>query len=488
MKLNQLNFDHQFAALGEQYFSFVSPSQCEQPHIVSVNPSACNLIGLDISELDHPEFAHYFSGNSPLPGAKPLAMLYCGHQFGHLVSQLGDGRAMMLGQVRNQNEELFDIQLKGAGPTPYSRNADGRAVLRSSIREYLCSEAMHHLGIPTTRALCLIGCSDEIYREQIETGAIVTRLAQSHIRFGSFEVFFYREQFDLLPALADQVIAHSFPTLINEPNKYELWLQHIIQLTAKLIAKWQAVGFCHGVMNTDNMSAIGLTMDYGPFGFLDAFDPKHICNHSDHQGRYAYNQQPEIGSWNLTCLAQAILPLLHEEAEQAVDIAQNALKDYWPAFNTEYQRLFRAKLGLITKQETDGKLVQDFLSFLHSGQLDYTYSFRQLGNYQTNGQQKPNYLNTPSLNKWFERYQQRLVSENSQDDQRKIRMDKANPKYILRNHLCESAIKKAQQNDFTEVNTLLKLLTNPYDEQPEFDDYGQLPPEWARDISVSCSS
>ena len=297
------------------------------------------------------------AGNRPLPGGMAISTLYSGHQFGVYVPQLGDGRAILIGQVRNANGELWELQLKGAGKTPYSRFADGRAVLRSTLREYLCSEAMHGLGIPTTRALCIVGSPDLVQRETVETAAVLCRMARSHLRFGNFEVFYYRNQHDRLAPLADHVIANYFPDLsrawpapTNTGNPvgaahgrdvvgaahgrdvYRAWLTEIVERTARLVAQWQAVGFCHGVMNTDNMSILGLTLDYGPYGFMEAFDSRYICNHSDDHGRYAYDQQPGIAHWNCSRLLQATLPLLADEPEKAVEIAYSILERYTPAF------------------------------------------------------------------------------------------------------------------------------------------------------------
>lgn len=309
-KLEQLSFNNTFARLSADYYSLTSPTPLASPYMVSFNPDVAQLIDLSVAESQSEEFAQCFSGNRILPGCEPLAMLYAGHQFGHLVHQLGDGRAILLGEIKNRHEEVWGVQLKGAGPTPYSRNGDGRAVLRSSIREYLCSEAMHGLGVPTTRALCVVGSDDEIYRETVEKAAVVTRVAESFVRFGSFEVFYYRKQYEQIAQLADYVIARHFPHLLEVENKYSDFLHEVMVRTAHLMAQWQAVGFSHGVMNTDNMSILGLTFDYGPFGFMEAYDPGYICNHSDHGGRYAFDQQPQIGLWNLAALAQALTPLV----------------------------------------------------------------------------------------------------------------------------------------------------------------------------------
>ena len=316
--LDELVFDNSYARLPDAFYAKLNPTPFNSPpYLVHANPAAAALIDLDSEEVKRPEFAGLFGGSMLAPGMDPLAMLYSGHQFGVYVPKLGDGRAILLGEVKNDRGERWDLHLKGAGMTPFSRDGDGRAVLRSTIREYLCCEAMHGLGIPTTRALCIVGSEEKVYREQIETGAMLVRMARSHVRFGTFEIFYYRKQHELLRVLADYVIEQHFPHLREATDTYARLFAEVVEQTAKLIARWQAVGWSHGVMNTDNMSILGLTLDYGPFGFMDDYDAGFICNHSDHNGRYAFNQQPYIGLWNLSCLAQALLPLAEKEALKA---------------------------------------------------------------------------------------------------------------------------------------------------------------------------
>jgi len=490
-KLDNLPFDHCYAALGSAYFSPSRPTACADPYVVSINESALALIGLTQTETTHPDFAAYFSGNQALPGANPLAMLYAGHQFGHYVPQLGDGRAILLGQVRNADKTLWDIQLKGAGQTAYSRSADGRAVLRSTIREYLCSEAMQALGIPTTRALCIIGSDDEIYRETIETGAILTRLAPSHVRFGSFEVFYHRQDYARIKPLADYVITQFYPDLWDHTERYLTWFNQVIQRTAELMAQWQVVGFSHGVMNTDNMSILGLTLDYGPFGFLDRYNPGFVCNHSDHSGRYAFDQQPSIGLWNLSCLAQAILPLFDPEPELAVEQAKACLETYWPHYAKKYQQLMRSKLGLQSAQTNDGELVKTLLAMMAKAHADYTITFRQLANMLTGEPVHPSLTmlyHSDAFKHWLGDYQARLQQEPLTPRLRAQQMRQVNPVYILRNYMAETAIKQAENKDYTEVDRLLSLLQHPFEEQPEMSHYAEPPPSWAEKIQVSCSS
>jgi len=487
----QLRFNNTFSSLGDRFFSRVQPTPLADPYLISVNSDALALIGLDEHAIGQPGFTTTFVGNRVPAGARPLSMLYAGHQFGHLVPQLGDGRAILLGDVRNQQDERWEIQLKGAGLTPYSRSGDGRAVLRSTIREYLCSEAMHGLGIPTTRALCITGSDDEVYREQVETAAVLVRMAPSHIRFGSFEVFYYRDQHDQLRQLADHLIEHHFPHLQESGEPYLQLYREVVQSTARLIAQWQLVGFAHGVMNTDNMSMLGLTMDYGPFGFLDTYKPGFICNHSDHQGRYAFDQQPNMGQWNLTCLAQALLPLFDEHnSERAVELAKDALRQYQPELVQSYARGMRKKIGLSEVQGEDHALVTDLLQRMEEHQVDYTRLFRALTEFgKDHGVSAADeFVDRQAFQQWAGIYQQRLNSEQTDPVERAVQMKQVNPKYILRNYLVQRAIEKAEQKDFSEIDHLLELLRRPFDEQHSNESYAALPPDWAQHISVSCSS
>lgn len=489
--LETLHLDDRFATLGERYYSRVQPAPLPSPRLVHFDEDAAALIDLDPREAQRPDFVEVFAGNRPLPGAAaPLAMLYAGHQFGVYVPQLGDGRAMLLAQVRNASGQTWDLQLKGAGPTPYSRHADGRAVLRSSIREYLCSSAMHHLGIPTTRALCLVASPEPVRRETIETAAVVCRMAPSHVRFGSFEVFFYREQFERLQPLADHVIAEHFP---QHAGRYADWLGEIVERTARLMAMWQTVGFCHGVMNTDNFSILGITLDYGPYGFLDGFDAHHICNHSDEGGRYAYDRQPVIGHWNCSRLLQACLPLIDADPDRAIEIGTALLDRFGPAYSQEVTRRWSAKLGLREAREGDAELINRFLTLLHRGKSDFTRSFRGLSQVSTaEGAPAPamrdEIVAVEAFDAWLADYRARLRAEPSDDAERRARMNAVNPKYVLRNHLAQHAIERGQAGDDSEVDRLMRLLRRPFDEQPEFEPYAAEPPPSAAHIEVSCSS
>ncbi len=485
--LNELVFDNRYATLPETFHTRLSPTPVPEPYLVAWNPDALELLGLRPEAVHTREFVEIFAGNAPLPGSEPLAAIYAGHQFGHYVPQLGDGRAILLGELAHPSGSRWEVQLKGAGRTPYSRGGDGRAVLRSSIREYLCSEAMHGLGIPTTRALCITGSDMPVMRESAETGALVTRLAESFIRFGSFELFYYRSQHDEIKTLADFTLRHYFPAQLDEARPYPALLAEVTRRTAKLMAQWQAVGFCHGVMNTDNMSILGLTLDYGPYGFMEAYDPAYICNHSDHDGRYAYDQQPQIGAWNCTCLAQALLPLME------VDDAKEALSGYGETFATEYMRLMCAKLGL-PFEEASVPLVTGLLDLMARNRVDYTILFRSLARFDSsavasNATLRDQFIAREDFDAWAKSYAERLRTIGSDDKTRAARMNRVNPKYVLRNHLAETAIRKARdERDFSEIERLRSLLARPFDEQPEFDDYAKEPPDWAREIAVSCSS
>ncbi|HEY9098003.1 MAG TPA: YdiU family protein [Thiobacillus sp.] len=486
-KLESLTFDNGFARLSESYYSRVCPTPVPNPYLVCHSPEVLKLLDLDESEITRPEMIATLAGNQLLPGMDALAALYAGHQFGHFVPQLGDGRAILLGEVKNAAGEGWEIQLKGAGRTPYSRGGDGRAVLRSSIREYLCSEAMHALGIPTTRALAIIGSDQPVYREDEETAALVTRLAPSFVRFGSFEVFYYRDQIEPIRELADYVIARYYPELATRDEPYAELLREVARRTAELMAQWQAVGFSHGVMNTDNMSILGLTLDYGPFGFLDAFDPGYICNHSDTGGRYAFDQQPDVAAWNLTKLAQTFVPLL------SVETASAAIGDYPQQFGQAYIKRMAAKFGLAPGSETV-PLLMDALQLLAQNHIDYTNFMRRLCDFDStegalNAPLRDLFLDRAAFDAWAVRYAGTLRAMDSGNATRAVAMRAVNPKYILRNHLAEVAIRRAADHrDYSEIQRLYTVLLHPFDEQPEFEAYAAEPPDWAKQIEVSCSS
>ncbi|MCE3044153.1 YdiU family protein [Legionella sp. 16cNR16C] len=473
-----IRFDNSFTRLAPLFYSRLQPTPVARPELVHFNNSLANQLGLGTIAVE--ELPLYFSGNKMLPGSESIASVYSGHQFGYYVSQLGDGRAHLLGEILDRQHRRWDLQLKGSGKTPYSRMGDGRAVLQSTIREYLCSEAMHALGIPTSRALCITATNEPVYRYTEEPGAILTRVSESLIRFGHFEYFYYTNQLDALKQLADYVLARHYPECPYDQSGYEELFRQAVLKTAELMALWQAVGFCHGVMNTDNMSIIGLTIDYGPFGFLDSFDFNHICNSSDESGRYAYNKQPAIAYWNLQALAQALTPL----------IPVHLLQDYLSLFETHFQRNYlaqmRAKLGLFREDENDRLLVNQLLSILHEQSIDYTIFFRWLADRSGS---KPLFSFITKVNEWLEQYEQRLSRETASENERKEKMMLKNPKYILRNYLAQQAIDEAYtHHNFSEIDRLFKLLKLPYEEQPDNTRYADFPPGWSKKICVSCSS
>ena len=475
---------HRFAALGPAFHTPLPPTPLPQPHWVGRNESLAESLGLDLKWFHSEDALHALTGNQVLPGTQPLASVYSGHQFGHWAGQLGDGRAILLGELDGGHE----IQLKGAGRTPYSRGGDGRAVLRSSIREFLCSEAMHGLGIPTTRALSVTGSPAPVRRETVETAAVVSRVAPSFVRFGHFEHFAARDMAHELRTLADYVIDRYYPACRSAPqpggNAYAALLQAVSERTAALMAHWQAVGFCHGVMNTDNMSILGLTIDYGPFQFLDAFVPGHICNHSDTQGRYAYNRQPNVAYWNLFCLAQALLPLMGDE-----EVAQAALASYKTVFSTDFMARMRAKLGLTRERAGDAELIDALLLLLAQNGVDYTIFWRRLSHAVAQDHFEPVsdlFADRAGWDQWLLSYSELIAKDNK--GLVADLMLKSNPKFVLRNHLGEQAIRAAQLGDFSELQTLQRLLERPYDEHPGHDAWADFPPDWASSIAISCSS
>ena len=489
--LPQLRTQTRIGQLPDAFYKRVSPQALNNPYLVAFSPAMAELLGIDPAQFEDQPLVDLLSGSSVMPGDDPIAMLYAGHQFGQFVSQLGDGRALMIGEITGSDEQTWEVQLKGAGLTPFSRMGDGRAVLRSTIREYLCSEAMAALGIPTTRALCITASKDPVYREKPESAAVLTRVAPSHLRFGNFEVFFYRQQYAELKILADFIIEHFYAECSAAENPYLELLKQVIDRTAKLVAQWQLVGFTHGVLNSDNMSILGLTIDYGPFGFLDSYQSNFVCNHSDELGRYAYDQQPRVGLFNLSCLAQAMLPLIDADSgEAAAEQAKQLLGDYQPAYLEHYYRGMASKLGLQDFQEGD----QDLFSMLFAtmeGQIDFTHFFRALCDFEETGnndQIRDLFLRREQFDDWSQNYLDRLSNQGADADARRQSMLATNPKYILRNYLAQQAITRAEGGDFSDVDELRSVLQNPFDEQPGAERYAEEPPDWARHLDLSCSS
>ncbi|WP_105901547.1 protein adenylyltransferase SelO [Vibrio gangliei] len=475
-------FSYHFHGLSAGFYQAVSPTSLDQPHWVHWNSELAQALSLPSDP--ETDLLTAFSGQSQPDVFRPIAMKYAGHQFGYYNPDLGDGRGLLLAEIHSKQGLRYDIHIKGAGLTPFSRQGDGRAVLRSSIREYLCSEALFHLGIPTTRALGLINSTTPVYREKTETGAICIRLAESHIRFGHFEHCFYTGQHEQLQELLDYTLLNHYPDCQNQEKPYVAMLEQVVIRTAQLFAKWNAFGFAHGVLNTDNMSILGQTFDFGPFGFLDNYNPSFICNHSDYQGRYSFANQPNIGLWNLTALAHALSPYIERADLDA------ALSLYEPELNQEFSRLMRQKTGLISHHENDSVLFGEMFSLLAKNKVDYTRFFRQLSMLDKQGIQPviDLILDREAAQEWLDKYLQRLTLETESDEQRCQAMRRCNPKYILRNHLAQIAIDKAENGDYTEVERLFSLLQTPYDEQPELDHYANLPPSWAHELEISCSS
>jgi uncharacterized protein YdiU (UPF0061 family) len=504
-------------------FSRVAPTPVRAPKTLAVATEVAELLELPKQFVESEEFAQVFAGNRVLPGMEPTAACYGGHQFGNWAGQLGDGRAISLGELVNGRGEHWELQLKGAGPTPYSRRADGRAVMRSSVREFLCSEAMHHLGVPTTRALSLVGTGENVLRDILydghpreEPGAIVCRVAPSFLRFGNFEIFSSRGDVELLRKLADFTIQSYFPEL-GTPSRevYVSWLQEVARRTAELVSKWMAVGFVHGVMNTDNMSILGLTIDYGPYGFLDDFAPDWTPNITDAQGRrYRYASQSRVALWNLVCLANAIYPLVEDVAA-----LETIIPTYSQALDAARARSMAQKLGLerLNDEEVgvdgraripDAGLVDDLIELLAAVETDMTSFYRHLADVTT--------ADVPALQRlepleiafydaasvgqehrvrlatWLERYVERVREDRTPDVERRTRMNAVNPKYVLRNYVAQLAIDRAEQGDGSIVLDLLDVLRRPFDEQPDKAAYAEKRPDWARDrpgcSMLSCSS
>jgi len=490
--LSDLTLDNSYARLPPRFYTRVAPQPLTAPRLLHANADVAALIGLDPAVFASDEFLQVFSGARVLPGGDTLAAVYSGHQFGVWAGQLGDGRAHLLGEVRNPAGS-WELQLKGSGRTPYSRMGDGRAVLRSSVREYLASAALHGLGIATTHALALVVSDDPVYREETETAAIVTRVAPSFVRFGTFE--HWMRDADSLRILVDAVISRHYPELrpecgaapsATDADRALALLRAVASRTARLLADWMAVGFCHGVMNTDNMSILGLTLDYGPYGFIDGFQANHVCNHSDSTGRYAWNTQPSIAYWNLTRLAISLHALVGDKAA-----LQDALADYEPTFTATFNARMAAKLGLADWHGADDDaLVNDLWRLMHANRADFTLTFRRLS-LAVSGQPAPFldlYADRPAAENWLARHAARLAGDGKPAADTATAMDAVNPVYVLRNHLAEGAIRAAKQGDASEIDTLLTLLRTPCVERPGFDRYAALPPDWASALAVSCSS
>lgn len=489
-------------------YSRVSPTPVAAPRLLAHSAEMAATLGFSAEDLASPEFAAVFAGNALLPGMEPYAANYGGHQFGHWAGQLGDGRAISLGEAVTAGGERWELQLKGAGPTPYSRSADGRAVLRSSIREFLCSEAMHHLGVPTTRALSLVGTGEAVVRDmfydgrpQAEPGAIVCRVAPSFIRFGNFELPASRGESGLLKQLLDFCIRRDFPHLQGDDQaRYAAWFGEVCARTAVLMAHWMRVGFVHGVMNTDNLSVLGLTIDYGPYGWIDAYDPDWTPNTTDAgRGRYRYGQQPQVAYWNLGRLAGALSLLIPVEA------LQDGLRRYVDTYNAVEAEAIAAKLGLRECADGDIERMQRLREWLQAHEIDMTIFFRALAEVDVEAEAPdPSPLadaaydsdkaaaGAPALQAWLADYASRSRADALPAAHRRARMHAANPRYVLRNYLAQQAIDRAEQGDLGGVHELLEVMRRPYQDQPGREAFAAKRPDWARDRAgcsmLSCSS
>jgi len=481
--MTRFPFDNTYARLPQRFFTRTAPTPVAAPRLIRLNGALATDLGLDPDALAGDDGVAVLAGNRVPENAEPIAAAYAGHQFGTFVPQLGDGRAVLLGEVVDRGGVRRDIQLKGAGRTPWSRGGDGRAALGPVLREYVVSEAMAALGIRTTRALAAVTTGQPVIREEVVPGAVLTRVASSHIRVGTFQYFASRGDVDGVRLLADHVIARHYPETAAAERPYRALLAAVADAQAALIADWLLAGFIHGVMNTDNMSVVGETLDYGPCAFMDEYHPATVFSSIDRHGRYAYGNQPSIGAWNLTRLAECLLPLLSEDEEAAVVEAQETLAGYAPAFERQYHAGLRRKLGLFTEQDGDPALAQELLQTMSANKADFTNTFRALCDAASG------HSEIAGLGDWLPRWRQRLAQEPSEPVTRATAMRRVNPAYIPRNHRVEAMIRAAVDDaDFRPFEELLTVLSRPYDDQPEFADYAQPPRETERVLQTFCGT
>jgi uncharacterized protein YdiU (UPF0061 family) len=472
-------FDNSYARLPEHFFARANPTPVAEPWLIKFNRPLAEELGLDADRLER-NGAQVFSGNSLPEGAEPLGMAYAGHQFGQFVPLLGDGRAILLGEVIDKKGMRRDIQLKGAGKTPYSRRGDGRAALGPVLREYIVSEAMHALGIPATRALAAVVTGEPVYRERVLPGAVFTRVAASHIRVGTFQFLAARGDNESVKTLADYVIDRHYPQIKGDERPYLALLEAVAGAQAALIARWLCVGFIHGVMNTDNCAVSGETIDFGPCAYLDAYEPSKVFSSIDQGGRYAYASQPAIGQWNVARLAETLLPFLDPEPSEAVNLANDVIAGYGPRFQTHWLTGMKAKIGLIGEEDGDLDLVQGLLTLMKEGQADFTLTFRRLADVAESDAAQDTFAalfrDPAAIAPWLDEWRARLSRESATPHERVRAMRKVNPAYIPRNHRIEQAIRAAEDDgDFSLFEALLSVLANPYEDQPRFAAYAAPP-------------
>lgn len=474
-------FDNSYARLPERFFARIPPTPVAAPKLIAANRDLADQLGIDAAWIASSEGVGTLAGNRLPFGAEPLAMAYAGHQFGNWVPQLGDGRAILLGEVIDHAGIRRDLQLKGAGPTPFSRNGDGRAALGPVLREYIVSEAMAALGVPTTRALAAVTTGEPVMRDAPLQGAILTRVARSHVRVGTFEFFANRGDSEGVKILADYVIARLYPDVARSAEPYRTLLASVITRIADLVAAWQLIGFIHGVMNTDNMSIAGETIDFGPCAFMDAYHPQTVFSSIDRHGRYAYANQPRIALWNLARLAETLLPLLHEEQDKALAIARETLEAFASEFERSYLSGMRRKLGLLAEEEGDGALANDLLAAMAANRADFTLTFRGLGNLEVERSPADDAVrglfdDPQAFDSWALKWRQRRTRETQSPSDLRAIMRGANPAFIPRNHRIEAAIAAAEErSDFSLFETLLSVLASPYEDQPAFTAYMSAP-------------
>ncbi len=483
-----------YALLPDVFYAPVNPTPVADPHWIAINIALAQALGIDPTWLNSDNALAVFAGQTTLRTPKPIAMAYAGHQFGHWVPILGDGRAMLLGELQDPKGHRWDIQLKGAGPTPFSRNGDGRSSIGPVVREYLASEAMAALGIPTTRSLAAISTGDRVQRQNSEPGGLLVRVAKSHIRIGTFEYFARQGQADAVSQLLDFVIEREHPDLIHHDQRALVWFTRVIEMTAHLISRWMQVGFIHGVMNTDNMSVSGETLDYGPFGFLDSFVPETVYSSIDTAGRYAYNQQPAIGAWNLARLAECLLPLIDEDERHAIEVVSDALKAFPQQFKAHFEAGMTRKVGLDPKNPKHRGVAMDLLDAMAANDADMTLTYRSLsdlGNAPSEKDERVRALfdDPQAFDRWAEHWRMGLSELNQDPHERHVQMKQINPAFILRNHLAERAVSAAIEHlDFEPMHRVSDILSRPFDDQADHADWAGPPKPHERVVTTFCGT